>query len=123
MGLSGLVSEQGPELLDEAVNALGLRAAISGDVQRVADHDTRATMASREAEDGALIAAGLCALDGQERLSDTEGVRERDSDAARADIEAEPRLCHAPQWWRWTGKWYSRHALMIASRAGDGDYN
>ena len=59
MGLSGWVSEQCPELLDEAVNALGLRAAISGEVQRVADHDTRATMASREAEDGALIAAGL----------------------------------------------------------------
>jgi hypothetical protein len=123
MGPSGWVGEQCPELLDEAVNALGLRAAISGEVQRVAHHDARATMASRETEDGALIAAGLCAFDGQERLGYTEGVRERDTDAARADIEAKPRLCHARPGQRWTRKWYSRHALMIASRAGDGDYN
>ena len=62
------------ELIDEVVDALGLAAAISGEVQRVPDDDACATVAAGEAEDRALIAAGLRALDGQQRLGDTEGV-------------------------------------------------
>ena len=56
------------------VDALGLAAAISGEVQRVPDDDACTTVAAGEAEDRALIAAGLRALDGQQGLGDTEGV-------------------------------------------------
>ena len=82
------------------MDALGLAAAVSGEVQRIADDDAGAAVAACEAEDGALIAAGLRALDGEQRLRDAERVGERDTDAARADIEAEPGLelrAHAGQ--------------------------
>jgi hypothetical protein len=74
------------------MDALGLAAAISGEVQRIADDDAGAVVTACESEDGALIAAGLGALDGEERLRNAERIGERDTDAAGADIEAEPRL-------------------------------
>ena len=43
----------------------------------------------------APVAAGLRALDGEEGLGNAEGVRECDTDAARADVEAEPGAGHA----------------------------
>jgi hypothetical protein len=76
------------ELVDEAMDALGLAAAIAGEVQWVADDNAGAPVTARETEDRALVAAGLAALDGEERLRDAERVGERDTDAARADIEA-----------------------------------
>jgi hypothetical protein len=49
-------------------------------------------MATGEAEDGALVTAGLRPLEGEQRLRDAQGVRERNADAAGADVEAEPGL-------------------------------
>ena len=98
------------------MDAFGLVAAIPGEVQRVADDDARATVAAGEAEDRALITAGLRTLDSQEGPGDAESVGERDTDAAGAYVEAEPRL-------RLTEEWHCRHAMMIASEAEGGDYN
>jgi hypothetical protein len=84
--------DEGLELMDETVDAFGLAAGVSGEVKRVADNDAGAAMAAGEAEDGALVAAGLGALDGEQRLGDAQGVGERDADAAGADVEAEPGL-------------------------------
>jgi hypothetical protein len=95
------------ELVYKAVDAIGLATAISREVQRIAHDDAGAAVAAREAEDGTVIPAGLCALDGEERLRDAERVGERDTDAAGADIKPEPRL-------QLTRKWHVRHALMIA---------
>jgi hypothetical protein len=95
------------ELLYKVVDAIGLAAAISGEVQRIADDDAGAAVAAREAENGTLVPAGLCALDGEERLRDAERIRERHSDTTGADIKAEPGL-------QLTRKWHVRHALMIA---------
>ena len=80
------------EFIDKAMDALGLAAAISGEVQRIADDDAGAVVTAYKSEDGPLIAAGLRALDSEERLRNAEGIGERDTDAAGADIEAEPRL-------------------------------
>ncbi len=80
------------ELVDEAMDALGLAAGVSGEVERVADDDAGTAMAAGEAEDGALVAAGLSAFEGEQRLRDAKGVGERDTDAAGADVEAEPGL-------------------------------
>ena len=80
------------EFIDKAVDAVGLAAAISGEVQRIADDDAGAVVTAYKSEDGPLIAAGLRALDSEERLRNAEGIGERDTDAAGADIEAEPRL-------------------------------
>jgi hypothetical protein len=85
------------------MDTVGLTAAVSGEVQRVADNDAGAVVAAGESEDGALIAAGLGALDGEERLRNAERIGERDTDAAGADIETEPRLE------------LRRHAAMIAT--------
>jgi hypothetical protein len=90
--LTGGLGNECSEIVYEAVDALGLSAEISGEVQRIADDDARAAVAPREAKDGALIAAGLRALDGKERLGDAEGAGERDTNAARTDIEAEPGM-------------------------------
>jgi hypothetical protein len=96
------------EFIDEAMDAVGLAAAISGEVQRIADDDAGAVVTACEPEDGALIAAGLGALDSEERLRNAEDIGERDSDAAGTDIEAEPRLE------------LRAHAAMIATgRASD----
>jgi len=84
--------DEGLELVNEAVDAFGLAAGVSGEVERVADDDPGTAMAAGEAEDGALVATGLCALDGEQRLRDAQGIRERDTDAAGADIETEPGL-------------------------------
>jgi hypothetical protein len=91
------------ELIDKAMNAVGLAAAISGKVQRIADDDAGAVMTACQSEYGALIAAGLGTLDSEEWLRNAEGIGERDTDAAGADIEAEPRLE------------LRRHAAMIAT--------
>ena len=91
------------ELTDKAMDALGLAAAISGEVQRIADDDAGAVVTACESEDGALIAAGLRALDSEERLRNAEGIGERHTDAASTDIEAEPWLE------------LRRHAAMIAT--------
>jgi hypothetical protein len=80
------------ELINKAMDALGLAAAISGEVQRIADDYAGAVVTACESEDRALIAAGLRALDSEKRLRNAEGIGERDTDAAGADIEAEPRL-------------------------------
>ncbi len=80
------------EFIDKAMDALGLAAAISGEVQRIADDDAGAVVTACQSEDGALIAAGLGALDSEERLRNAERIGERDTDAAGTDIEAEPRL-------------------------------
>jgi hypothetical protein len=90
--LDGRLGEERLELIDKAMDAVGLAAAISGEVQRVADDDADAVVAAGESEDGALIATGLGALDGEERLRNAERIGERDTNAARANIEAEPGL-------------------------------
>ena len=51
--------------MDEVVDALGLAAAVAGEVQRVPYDDACTTVAAGEAEDRALITARLRALDGQ----------------------------------------------------------
>ena len=58
------------EFVDKAMDTLGLATAIAGEVQRIADDDAGAAVTAREAEDGALVATGLAALDGEERLCD-----------------------------------------------------
>jgi hypothetical protein len=90
--LAGGLGKERLEFIDKAMDALGLAAAISGEVQRIANDNTGAVVTACEPEDGALIAAGLGALDGEQRLRNAEGIGERDTDAAGADIEAEPRL-------------------------------
>lgn len=77
------------------MDALGLAAAIAGEMQRIADDDACTAVTPREAEDGALVAARLRALDGEEGLGNAENARECDTDAARADVEAEPGAGHA----------------------------
>jgi hypothetical protein len=109
----GLCNER-LELFDEEMDAPGLAAGISGEVQRVSDDNAGAAMAAGEAEDGALVAAGLRALEGKQRLRDAQGIGERDADAAGADVEAEPGLRGAEPGLGLTGKWHIRHALMIA---------
>jgi hypothetical protein len=84
------------ELIDKAMDALGLAAVISREVQRIADDDAGAAVAAGEAQDRALVAARLGALDGEQRLRAAECVGECDTDAARADIEAQPGLREAP---------------------------
>jgi hypothetical protein len=101
--VDGRLGEERLELIDKAMDTVGLAAGISGEVQRVADNHAGAVVAAGESEDGALIAAGLGALDGEERLRNAERIGERDADAARADIEAEPRLG------------LRRHSAMIAT--------
>ena len=85
-------------------------------MQRIAHDDSGAAVTPSQAEDGTLIASRLRSLDGEQGLRDAEGVGERNPDTAGAYIEAEQRL-------RLTGKWYCRHAMMIASEAVSGDYN
>ena len=111
---------EGLQLIDETVDALGLAAGVSGEVQRVADNDAGAAMAAGEAEDGALVAAGLRTLDGEQRLGDAQGIGERDTDAAGTDVEAKPGLGAVEASLKLTGKWHVRHALMIA-RGGRGE--
>lgn len=82
------------EFINKAVDALGLAATVSREMQRIADDDAGAAVAAQEAEDRTLVPTRLGALDGEQRLGDTERIGERDPDAARADIEAEPRLGH-----------------------------
>jgi hypothetical protein len=74
------------------VDAIGLATAISRKVQRIADYDAGTAVPAREAEYGALITARLCAFNRKERLRDSERVGERDTDATRAHIKAEPEL-------------------------------
>lgn len=88
----GLLEHERVELLDEAVDAFGLAAFVSGEVERVADDDAAAAMAAGQAQDGALVAARVGALEHHQRLRDAEGIGERDADAARADVKAEPGL-------------------------------
>lgn len=83
---------EGFQLIHKAVDAIGLATAISGQVQRIPDDNADAAVAAREAENGTLVVAGPGALNGEQRLRDAERVRERDTDAARAHIQAEPRL-------------------------------
>jgi hypothetical protein len=90
--LDGGLGKERLEFIDKAVDPLGLAAAISGEVQRIADDDAGTVVTACQPEDGALIAAELGALDCEERLRNAECIRERDTDAAGADIEAEPRL-------------------------------
>jgi hypothetical protein len=90
--LDGRFGKERLEFIDKAMDAVGLAAAISGEVERIADDDSGAVVTACESEDGALIAAGLGALDREERLRNAEGIGERDTDAAGTDIEAEPRL-------------------------------
>jgi hypothetical protein len=90
--LGGGLGKERLEFIDKAMDAVGLAAAVSGEVQRIADDDAGAVVATCKPEDGALIAAGLGALDSEERLRNAEDIGERDSDAAGTDIEAEPRL-------------------------------
>jgi hypothetical protein len=51
------------QLIHKAMDPLSLGAAVSREVEWIADDDTGATMAACEAQDGALVAAGLRALD------------------------------------------------------------
>jgi hypothetical protein len=80
------------QFVHEAMDPLGLGAAVSREVERIADDDAGAAVAACEAEDGALVAAGLRAFDGEQRLREAELVGECDTDATRADIEAQPGL-------------------------------
>jgi hypothetical protein len=84
--------DEGFQLIDEAMDALRLPACVPGEVQRVADHDPGTAMPAGEAQDGALVTAWLRALDGKQGLCDAQSVGERDTDAARSNIEAEPGL-------------------------------
>ena len=61
-------------------------------MQRIADDDACAAVTPCQAEDRALVAAGLRALDGEQGVGKAENVGECNSDAARPDVEAEPRL-------------------------------
>jgi hypothetical protein len=90
--LGGRFGKERLEFIDKAMDAVGLAAATSGEVERIADDDAGAVVTACEPEDGALIAAGLGALDREQRLRNAEGIGERDTDAAGTDIEAEPRL-------------------------------
>jgi len=76
------------QLIHKAMDPLGLGAAVSGEVERIADDDAGATVAACKAENGAQVAAGLRTLDGEQGLRHAERIRERDTDAAGADIEA-----------------------------------
>ena len=89
------------------MDPLSLGAAVSREVEWIADDDTGAAVAARETEDGALVAAGLRALDREQRLRDAEGVGECDTDAARAHIETQPGLRGALRGPRLTRKWHS----------------
>ncbi len=86
------LSDEGFQFTGKAMDARGLGTCLSRESQGIADDDAGASMAARETKDRALIAPGLRALDGEQRLGDTERVGEGDADAARADVEAEPRL-------------------------------
>jgi hypothetical protein len=116
LGFGCGVGDQRFELIHKTVNALGLAAAIAGEVQRIAGDDAGAAVAARKPEDGSLIATGLGALDGEQRLRDAQQVRERDTDPPRADIEAEPGL-------ELTEKWHCGHALMIVREGRGEGYN
>ena len=85
---SGRLRYERFEFVDKTMDAVGLAAAIPGQVQRVADDDAGASVTARETEDGALVAAGLAALNCEEGLRNAECIGERNTDAARADIEA-----------------------------------
>ena len=87
--------DEGFQFSDKAMDARGLGACLSGEAEGIAYDDAGASVASGEAQDRALIAARLCPLDGEQRLRNAERVGERDSDAARADVEAEPGLVRA----------------------------
>ena len=90
------------ELVDKGMDALCLAAVATGEMEWIADNDSHAAVAASEAQDGALIATGLRAFEGEQRLRDPEHVGERDADAAGTDVEAKPdRLGFA-------------HAAMIA---------
>lgn len=89
---------------DEAMHAFGLAAVGAGEQDGIADDDACASVTAGEAEDGALVTAGLGPLQGHEGLCDAKNVGERDADAASADIEPEPDLRR------------SAHAMMIATR-------
>jgi hypothetical protein len=88
----GRLGDERLQLVHKAMDAVGLGAAVSGEVERIADDDADATVPARKAQDRPLVAAGLRAFDGEQGLRDAERVGERDTDAARADIEAEPGL-------------------------------
>jgi hypothetical protein len=85
---SGRLRYERFEFVDKTMDAVGLAAAIAGEVQWVADDDAGASVTARETEDRALVAAGLAALNCEEGLRDAECIGERNTDAARADIEA-----------------------------------
>src|SRR5882757_10071275 len=82
----GHLGDERLQLVHKAMDALGLAAVVSGKMQRIADDDAGATVTARQAEDGALVAAGLRALDGEQGLCNAERVGERNTDAARADV-------------------------------------
>ena len=103
------------------MDTLGLAAGLAREMQWNADDDAGAMMAADEAEDGALVAAGLGALDSEQRLRDAQGVGERDANAASADVQAQPGLRRADAGLGVTGKWHFRHALMIARGGGSED--
>lgn len=90
--LGGVRLHEGGQLRDEAVDALGLPAVTAGEQKGVADDDAGAAVAAGEAQDGALVAARLDALERHEGLGDAQSVRERDANAACADVKAEPGL-------------------------------
>jgi hypothetical protein len=87
--------DEGFELVDEAMDTLGLATEVTREMQGIANDNAGALMAADKAEDGALVAAGLGALDGEERLCDAQGIGERDADAAGADVQAKPGLRRA----------------------------
>jgi hypothetical protein len=76
------------QLIHKAMDPLGLGAAVSREVERIADDNAGATVAACKAEDGTQVAAGLRTLNGEQRLREAQGIGECDADAARADIEA-----------------------------------
>ena len=89
-------SNQRPEFIHETMDPFGLGAAVPREMERIADDDAGTAVPTRQAKDGALVAARLRALDGEQRLRDPEGVGDRDADPARAHIEAEQRMRWAP---------------------------
>jgi hypothetical protein len=78
------------QMVDESLDLDRLRTEITGDVERIADHDTDTGMAAGEPGEGPDVVPAIGAGERHERLSETERIGESHADAAVADIEAHP---------------------------------
>jgi hypothetical protein len=78
------------ELCGEGAGLFGLRAVVSGGVEREADDEGRDIVTANEAGDGAQVGARSGAVQREQRLrGEAEFVGDCDADAPAADIECE----------------------------------